>query len=283
MNNKKETKSPIVLSTTVDADIRETEIGETRGEWLAAMRETMGHGAFILAAVDNDTPVFALALGHGDDGGPTVSYIRVDQNDFGTTVRDPQEFGLPPAVEKLAVTRENELDKNVFAETASLRHVIGMVQDITRQPDRRGIDGVLAPGIKRELIGANETEHAGLVDGAAILLRFGAVSSAIQMELSAIMAGKLNLDEAMTRVFKDTVASVQVNAPERRALGPVLAGIHEYTPKESSNIDPQTLRAWMSAYASGVALRERQPDADGQVALMNARVCEQLKEEMRAQ
>ena len=274
--------SPVVINQVLDPSIRSVEVGKSRGEWLEAMRTELGAGAFALAAAESGTPVFGLVVETLDDGNEAVRYTRIDQADFGTNLRNPDEYGLPSAEQKLAAIREAELEKAVSSNMVPLRRTVGMVHNISRQPDMAGIDGALAPMLRRELLGAEETEPAGLVDGADILLRFGAVSPDVQANLTKVMAEKLSLSDDTTRVFGEMVTNVRNTRSSDAHLDAVLQGIHGHVPQNEPEDRQRTFQAWMSAYATGVAFRMRRPDADGQAIHMENRVRAALRKQLEA-
>lgn len=101
------------------------------------------------------------------------------------------------------------------------------------------------------------------VDGADLMVKFGTLSSEAQQQSVAKLAAKLGLAELSTATLQAMVTNISTvtRHNDMYNLGMHLDGIHNYQPTDMPERQA-TVRAWMSAYATGVVYREGRPDSD---------------------
>lgn len=263
-------KIPVVIDHIfTDPDIRKTEIGETKNDWLTAMDKIMGRDVVELSFPDDEDPIFALVVTTDKDGEETVRYMRVDPDDFGTMVREPEEHGLLSASDKLAEIRQGnmeraqamEIERAVFVAMQPLHTTLGMAESIYKQPEPKQFDGVFGRSVEQALRGDQGSLTA--VDGADLMVKFGTLSSEAQQQSVAKLAAKLGLAELSTATLQAMVTNISTvtRHNDMYNLGMHLDGIHNYQPTDMPERQA-TVRAWMSAYATGVVYREGRPDSD---------------------
>lgn len=267
-------QSPQIADVIIDKTVKELnalDTGETRAEWLAALRPVVGGDAVQLAMADSDRPLFALQVIQGEDGTETVRYVRVDQDDFGTTLRNPAEHDLPPAEDKLAEIRHKkaeqaralEIDRAVFAEMRPLRETLGKVEEVCNAHDPLLPDKMLRREVEWALHGEDQEQPLTAVSGADLMVQFGALSSEHQQRLAGEMAEKLGLKDSSSLALREMVSNISacIRHNDTYNLGMSLGGIHNYQPFDMPE-ERDMVRAWMSAYATGVACRTHRPDTD---------------------
>lgn len=256
-------ESPQILGTVLTEHFDDLAIGETHETWQRAFRERLGADGVELSFINPNKPLFALQLSRDDEGKESVRYIRVDPEDFGTSVRAPEVHGLPPAEERLATVREaqgrNRREQEVHRKMQPLHNLFGQVNELARQ-NPSNIDTILAGGISAQLRERGATTD--IVSDSTTLLRLGAISEVLQRtQLDAVME-QLQLPHETRDVLVRMVQDANTNRPNGFALDAVLQSIYNYQPpqREGEPVDERdSQRALLLAYGTGFAIRMQRP------------------------
>ncbi len=251
-----------LLPTVVDSRFSDIEIGQTRDDWLQAMRQTLGREVADLTPVDSKY-AFVLTEVDTGKGRKILRYTRVDWDDFGTTVHDPQKFGLPPVIQGLErVLQQKEAEAHAldmgYKTKECMLPLRGTVEAINRICTEVDADDFVDREFLARIDQATSNESVCVVKGASVLALFGALSAAKQKEHAESIVDKLAMDDTTKKDFYTHIRTIAASHEDTDNLREALADIHSYEPNARIvGVTRETFQAWMCAYAIGVASRKQ--------------------------